>query len=209
MKSITLVKITLWSLAIALVAGYAIVRLTAGPAGQADQTQVEPDLPEIFDMPAWSLTDHHGEAFASDDLAGKPYVAFLFLTNCPTGACPMMVGKMGAMQEVLADTPVEFVSISIDPERDTPEVRRQYVERVVGEGPSEKWHLVTGETPEQMVELATSMKMVAVPESGEHTTQFVLVDAGGTVRGIYGNSDESAMPRLKRDALTLVDEMAK
>ena len=211
MKPLLIVKIVLWSLAVASVAGFVIVRTQAKPQPAPARPPVvaEPvsdELPTLIKMPAWSLTDQDGQAFTSDDLAGKPWVGFLFLTNCPTGACPVMVGKMGDMQTALADTPVEIVSFSIDPDRDTPAVRKAYVEQVAGEGPGDKWHLVTGESAEQMEQLAMDMKLAASREDWGHTTSFVLVDGAGFVRGIYGNTDPEAMTRLEADARRLAAE---
>ena len=207
-----LIQIVLWSLAIALVGGYFVTRaMTSQP------DPVEPDLPEpvelppltpMYDLPDWTLTDHNGEAFSSADLAGKPWVGFLFLTNCPAGICPAMMGKMGEFSRAVGELPVDIVGFSIDPERDTPETRAEYVRSVAGEEPDDRWHIVTGESPDDMVDLAQRMRLVANPDDNwGHSSYFLLVDGEGTVRGIYRNSDDTMVEQLGRDAEMLVEKM--
>ncbi len=205
MSKSKLVMIALWALAISTVAAYFVARAVASPR-QAEPEQIASDdaMPPLFRMPAFALTDHNNKAFTSDDLDGKAWVGFIFLTNCPTGACPTMVGKMADLRDGLADVPVEFVSFSVDPDRDTPEVLAGYAQRVTGDAPGDRWHLLTGDTPEQMKTLAQQMKL-AVGDDWGHSTQFLLVDGNGFVRGLYGNSDENAMDRLRADAARLVE----
>ena len=215
MKFKTLLVTALWALAIASVGAYVLAQVRVQARVQERvQDRVESrvsaregELPELMATPAFKLTDHNGESFDSTMLAGKPWVGFIFLTNCPTGACPVMVGKMGDLQTTLpAD--IELVSFSVDPERDTPEVLKAYVERVTGDAPSDRWHLLSGETAEEMKSLASEMKLI-VDEDWGHSTQFLLVDSTGTVRGIYGNTDETAMGRLATDAEKLLAEESR
>ena len=214
MRTATLMRYGLWALAAALVGGYVMAQVRVqGRVQERVQDRVqarvdarepqESDLTPLYKMPDFALTDHTGEPFASDDLEGTAWVGFIFLTNCPTGACPQMIGKMVDLQEGLADVPVEFVSFSIDPERDTPEVLSGYAERMAGGAPGDRWHLLTGDTAEQMEDLASQMRL-GVGEDWTHSTRFLLVDANGFVRGLYGNNDAAEMDRLRADAERLV-----
>ena len=189
-------------------AAYFVARAFAGPGDAVDalppqQAEQADTLQPMFRTPEFALVDQNGERFASDDLAGKAWVGFIFLTNCPTGACPTMIGKMADLRDGLADVPVEFVSFSVDPDRDTPEVLATYAEQVTGDAPGERWHLLTGQGREEMKALAQEMKL-AVGDDWGHSTQFLLVDANGFVRGLYGNNDPTAMDRLRADAARLV-----
>ena len=214
MKPWKLVTVALWALAIASVAAYAVVRLAGptAPSGVAASIDYSPqtlgaagELPVLFPAATFALTDHNGQAFASEHLRGKVWVGFLFLTNCPTGACPTMVGKMADLQSALPDAQVHFVSFSIDPARDTPGVLKSYATQVGGSEPSSRWHLLTGTSRQEMREVAASMKL-GFDDSNQHSTWFLLVDAAGNVRGLYGNSDEGAMERLRRDAAQIAAE---
>ncbi len=209
--------IALWILAGLSIAGYAWMRANrpAPPAqgGQDIEIVVRDEagntvdlqaLPPLFATPAFELTDHHGQAFSSEQLKGKVWIGFIFLTNCPTGACPVMVGKMAKLQEALPDERVHFVSFSVDPERDTPEVLATYAEEVGGAGVSDRWHLLTGGSRKQMADLAASMKL-AVGEDFGHSTVFLLVDGDGMVRGLYGNDDPEGMARLQEATRRLLE----
>lgn len=221
MKPWKILTIGLWLLAIASVAAYFAANYSAkgrlilkepesgGLSIEDTEWSIESietvgPLPKLFPTPQFTLVEHTGEPFDSASLKGKPWVGFIFLTHCPTGACPVMVGKMGDLQDALPEG-VELVSFSVDPERDTPEAMAQYVETVTGEAPSDRWHLLTGESREQMNALAHEMKL-SVGEDFGHSTQFLLVDADGLVRGAYGNNDPSAMARLEADAKRLLEE---
>ena len=205
--------IALWALAIASVAAWAVVRVTMPePAPQPAVTVEAPgleltdgELPVLFSTPEFDLTDQNGEAFSSEELEGKVWVGFIFLTNCPTGACPVMTGKMADLQEALPDERVHFVSFSIDPERDTPEVLKAYAESASEGEVSPRWHLLTGASRQEMHELANAMKLTFDDEN-QHSTWFLLVDGQGNVRGLYGNTDPEGMKNLRRDAETLLAE---
>ena len=128
MRPWKIVTVGVWALALACVAAYAVVRVTsptpaASPAGDAAVAVTEDGgkLPVMFDTPSFQLTDQNGESFNSDQLKGKVWVGFIFLTHCPSGACPTMIGKMAKLQDALPDERVNFVSFTIDPDRDTPE----------------------------------------------------------------------------------------
>lgn len=210
MRPLRPLAIAVWILALASVAVYAYTRSRPAPAPGIEiilADDIAPGehgaLPVLFPAPTFELTDHRGRPFSSEDLKGKVWIGFIFLTNCPTGACPVMVSKMAKLQDALPDEGVHFVSFSIDPERDTPEVLAKYAAEVGGADVSERWHLLTGESAEQMKELAASLKL-AVGEDWGHSTVFLLVDAKGNVRGSFGNEDPEGMTRLAAAARQLL-----
>ena len=215
MRSAPVLIPALWLLAAASVAGYAWLKLsdrTAAGPGEVevvfeDANPAVPggQLPRHFQAPAFALTDQHGQPFASDQLKGKAWIGFLFLTHCPTGACPVMVGKMAQLQEALPDERIHFVSFSVDPGRDTPEAMLAYAREVAGAEVSPRWHLLTGGTAESMQQFARDFKLI-VDEDFGHSTVFLLVDAQGHVRGVYGNDDPDGMSRLRADAAKLLAE---
>lgn len=208
MRPWKLLIIALWLLAGASVAGYALMKLNRPEAqaggieivveGQAEGAADEA-LPVLFPTPAFTLTDQHGETFSSEALEGKVWVGFVFLTNCPTGACPVMVSKMAKLQEALPDERVHFVSFSVDPERDAPETMLDYAREIGGTDVSPRWHLLTGESRDQMKQLAASMNLI-VDEEFQHSTFFLLADGEGNVRGVFGNNDPEGMTHLRQAA---------
>ena len=91
----------------------------------------------------------------------------------------------------------------MDPDRDTPEVLAEYAHRVGGTDVSDRWHLLTGETLEQMNQLVRDMKLIVDEEFG-HSTVFLLVDQQGRVRGSFGNEDPDGMANLAAAAQELL-----
>ena len=210
MRRTKLLIISLWILALLSVAAYFYrSERPAEPPVQIVVTQPvakeEGVLPVLFLAPAFSLTDQRGRTFSSEELKGKIWVAFIFLTNCPTGACPVMIGKMAKLQEALPDERVHFVSFSIDPQRDTPEVLARYANEIGGAEVSERWHLLTGQSAAQMKQFAADFKL-AVGEDWGHSTIFLLVDAKGNVRASVGNDDPEGMAKLRAATEALLAE---
>lgn len=107
---------------------------------------------------------------------------------------------------------LRLVSITVDPERDTPKVLSEYGNRF-GSKP-ELWFFLTGEK-EAIYRLAQEgFHLAAVeiphekrPTSGAthtHSPRFVLIDRRAQIRGYYISTDAEAMKRLRRDLQTLL-----
>lgn len=139
---------------------------------------------------ALALNDHNGQPRTLQDFAGKVVVAFFGFTQCPD-VCPTALAELSQVMQKLgpdADR-VQVLLISVDPERDTPEILKQYVTtfdpRFLG---------LTG-TPDQIKATAASFKAyyAKVPtENGknytmDHTAAFYLFDGKGDSR-VLANS---------------------
>ena len=108
--------------------GGAIFMYLALYGGQAEPAYATV-LPMTKPVPAFSLTDHDGQAFNQDSLRGGWHVLFFGFTHCPD-ICPATLQQLSiARDRVLADggSFPEIVLVSVDPERDTPEVMAGYV----------------------------------------------------------------------------------
>ena len=87
-------------------------------------------LADIGPAPAHRLVDSSGKPFDLSSLKGKVVLVSFVYTTC-TGVCPGTTQAMVRVKQALKEaklwgTSVEFVSITLDPRRDTPEVLRQY-----------------------------------------------------------------------------------
>ncbi len=105
-------------------------------------TREQADRQYFTDTP---LLNQHGQTvkFYTDVLKGKTVVIIPFFTEC-TGTCPIMNRNIQYLQQHLGDRlghDVAFVSLSVDPEVDQPEVLKAYAESY-GAGPG--WHFLTG-----------------------------------------------------------------
>src|ERR671919_2364872 len=84
----------------------------------------EQRLPTIGSAPDFALTSQDGVEVTLEDLRGKVIAVAFIYTWCPD-VCPMLTDKMARVQDALGPafgTDVAFGSITVDPERDTPEV---------------------------------------------------------------------------------------
>ena len=133
--------------------GFAAVLITVMAAGvwslfqgsgwtRSDAVTSGQDLPVYSVLPDFRLLERSGQPFGSSDLGGKVWVANLFFTHC-TDTCPLETAEMAQLQVAFASEPdFRLVSISVDPERDTPQVLARYAERN-GADP-ERWLFLTG-----------------------------------------------------------------
>lgn len=124
-------------LAVSLIALFLVTRGGAA-AGGGTQT----DVFEGLAVPAFSLVDQTGAAVDETIFDGKVTIVDFIFTNCPF-ICPGMTARMSELSGTLEGTEVQFVSISVDPEHDTPERLAAYGAEV-GADP-ERWRFLTGE----------------------------------------------------------------
>jgi protein SCO1/2 len=156
------------------------------------------------EIPDFILTAHTGEAFRSDLLEGKVWVADFIFTNC-TGPCPRMSSQMRQVQREAKDLlDVRLVSFTVDPARDTSEVLAAYANRYQAE--PDRWYFLTG--PQEILHQLKreAFKLGEVDGSLNHSTYFVLVDQRARVRGYYGTSEGNSLQQLVADVKRLLEE---
>src|SRR5262249_1215461 len=100
----------------------------------------EPAVTSFYSLPDFSLTDQSGMTVTLANLKGKVWVADFIFTNCG-GTCPMMTEKMRRLQQDLPRE-IRMVSITVDPERDTPKALAAYAEE--HGATRERWLFLTG-----------------------------------------------------------------
>jgi protein SCO1 len=191
----------------ALLWGLLVVTLI-GVIVAAVQRMRRPEPPPVLgEVPEFSLVNRDGRAIRRQDLAGKPWIASFIFTRCPA-SCPMMTSRMARLNRDLGRDASELhlVSISVDPEHDTPAVLDRYAKAY--EAPA-YWLFLTG-NGEQIFRLSKEgfkLGVNAAPQASGiptaepilHSTRFVLVDAEGRIRGYYDAFDEELMQRLESD----------
>lgn len=159
------------------------------------------DLPVYYPVPEFSLTERSGRTLTQRDLDGHVWVADFVFTNC-AGTCPLITQQMRSLQDILPSE-VRFVSFTVDPERDTPEVLEQYA-RQQGADP-DRWFFLTGRKDVLHRISVEGFKLALDETTGTdvepitHSTRFVLVDKSGQIRGYYGGTDDDEIRRLTGD----------
>ena len=138
-------------------------------------------LPSLAAVPEFTLTDQSGAAFDSGKaLSGHVWIADFMFTNCP-GPCPRMSSQMRQVQDALAGTDARMVSLTIDPERDTPPVLSKYASYYSAK--PGVWFFLTGDVKTLQNLDRDVFKLGDIDGSLEHSTRFVLVDRDSQVRG--------------------------
>lgn len=162
------------------------------------------NLPVYFSVPEFVLTDQRGAKFDSTaELNGKVWVADFMFTNCP-GPCPRMSAQMKQVQNALAPNGVRMVSLTIDPQRDSPETLKVYASRYSAR--PGVWFFLTGDVQTLRHLDRDVFKLGDIDGSLDHSTRFVLVDRKEQVRGFYLTEDSDAIQRVIADAKALIRE---
>jgi protein SCO1/2 len=165
-------------------------------------------------VPHFRLTERSGAAVTEADLKDKVSVVNFIYTSCPD-TCPLQSAEIRDLQDGFAETSaVRFFSITVDPQRDTPEVMKKYARRFKAD--PERWLFLTGNkdaihrlAQEGFRLSAAEIPQAHRPSSGAthaHSPRFVLVDRKAQIRGYYSSTDKEALARLRRDLERLVHE---
>lgn len=104
---------------------------------------------------------------------------------------------MNRVQKAVNHPSVRYVSFTIDPDRDTPEVLAAYGKRYRAD--PETWFLLTGPRAELKKLNYDTFHLGDLDGSLEHSTRFVLVDAKSRIRGFYDTSEPENIQKLISD----------
>jgi cytochrome oxidase Cu insertion factor (SCO1/SenC/PrrC family) len=150
-------------------------------------------LPVIGQIADFTLTNQDGKITTLADLTNRVWIADIIFTRC-AGPCPRMTAQMKSLQDSLpATSDARLVTLTTDPDFDTPEVLKRYGDRYGAN--YDRWTFLTG-TKKEIAALASgSLKLSAVPVKLEdqksvadlfiHTTIFVVVDKHAQLRGVF------------------------
>ena len=150
-------------------------------------------LPALGRISDFTLTNQDGKITTLADLSNHVWIADIIFTRC-AGPCPRMTGQMKSLQDSLPqNSSAKYVTLTTDPDFDTPEVLKKYGERFNAD--FNRWTFLTGTKNEIGNLAANSLKLGAVPVKPEdqknpadlfiHTTIFVVVDKHAQLRGIF------------------------
>ena len=150
-------------------------------------------LPAFGRVADFTLTNQDGQAVSLAAFTNHIWVADIIFTRCG-GPCPRMTAQMSGLQGLLPkDNPARLVTLTTDPDNDTPDVMKRYGQHFNAD--FGRWTFLTG-AKSQIAGLAgDSLKLAAVPVKPEerrndadlfiHTTIFVLVDKHAVLRGTF------------------------
>ncbi len=200
-----------YRLGLAIVAGTILGSAVLVYAAQALRPAAAPpragqDLGDLgYDLGSYNLTERSGKTVTEADLAGEVWVSAFIFTRCPV-SCPKISSVMKTLQQPLGDAGVKLVSLSVDPDFDTPAVLTQYANGL-GADP-DRWWFLTGPR-DAVVSLiidkfhlplsrndAADLSTDARAEAVQHSPRLVLVDRGNKVVGFFDSDDPEAVKAL-------------
>lgn len=158
----------------------------------AEQSRNE--IPMYDLVPEFSFVESKGEKFELENLKGKINIIDFFFTSC-RGPCPLMSNEMEKLYSYYQSTDkVQFVSISVDPKRDSLAVLKAYAEKhgVI----DNRWNFLNGDI-EEIKRLSEEGFKLGADFPDMHNTNFILVDQNGTIRGYYDPFTGASMKLLK------------
>lgn len=153
-------------------------------------------------LPSFTLTNQSGETVGTDTLRGYATVMTFVFTSCPD-VCPLLTAQLTRVQaETKAeglDARVRFVSITVDPARDTPDVLTRYA---AGHGADlASWHFLTG-SPDAVSRVTREIGVLTgVGDKIGHSNLVLFVDGQGRIVERYtGIELEPArvLPKIRR-----------
>lgn len=165
------------------------------------------NLYTVMKVPDFTLTDQNNKTVTNKNMLGKVYLVEFFFSKCPT-ICPVMNTNMRAIEEEINNPGFGIISISIDPENDTPQTLKQHADRIGVKSPN--WHFLTGDR-DYIGKLADQFNIYVgdkedESESLNHSGMIALVDQEGNIRCRY-NKDN--MPILYYSGLNYEDPEGK
>lgn len=156
----------------------------------------------------FAFTNQDEATVTRDDLAGQWWLADFIFTNCET-VCIPMTDNMTALQTDLAkeDIPIQFVSFSVDPDYDQPDVLKEYAEGY--DINFDNWHFLTGYDFQTIRKLSIKSFRAPLKEPAygsdqvTHDIRFFLVSPEGKVVKGYDGINRDTMEEVKDDILLL------
>jgi cytochrome oxidase Cu insertion factor (SCO1/SenC/PrrC family) len=166
-----------------------------------------PEPPRVLGtVPKFVLNNEDGKEFSGGVIVGRAWIATFIFTRCGA-TCPAQTAEFARLQNEIQTNPAlvdtRLVSISVDPEHDTPEVLKEYAKKA-GANP-QLWTFLTGDR-EAIWKLCKDGFKLPVADSKDtpgmpisHSQSFVLIDRVGRIRGYYDGLNDKARQKLRTD----------
>lgn len=152
-------------------------------------------------MKEYTLTERSGKKFHSRDLAGTVHVVNFFFSKCPT-VCRTQTAAVQKLAKEFGPQGVKFLSITCDPENDTPAALALYAKEF--EADPEDWLFLTGDL-NYLRRVGGEMYFLAV-DVGTHSESLVLVDKWGQIRHRFSWKDPKEVAEMKQALAEMLAE---
>jgi len=193
------------AIVIAVIAGLFVFKTVINPPAK---------LPVYNQVAEFTLTNQLGGRVTLASLRGNVWVANIIFTRC-AGPCPKLTAQTRQLQDrIPRDLPVKLVTLTTDPEYDSPQVLKMYANRN-GADPN-RWYFLTGSKAEIVKLAVDGLKLTRVEKKPEerdndvdlfiHSTIWVLVDKRGQLRATFESTDPEAAAKILSDIHQLIEE---
>ena len=149
----------------------------------------------------FTLTDQNGRPFDSASLAGRVWMGAIFFANCP-GPCFRENQAIADLLGRIDDRGFMVVSLTCDPDNDTPDVLRRYADRFAAD--PERWRFLTGDL--DVIKRVGQETFKLPVDLGVHSERGVVFDRRGRLRGGYHLLQEDRVRELETLVRTLLAE---
>ena len=154
-------------------------------------------------IPRFEFTNQEGNTFDSSEINGRPMVVSFFFAECPT-ICRDLNKQIQSLREQLNDPELMFCTISVDPEKDTPEVLKKYSADF--DAVTDDWNFLTGPMY-KVKELGSHAFNVSI-DKFTHTDNILLVDRWGRYRDRFKWDDPDDTKRFLSVAKDVLAEQS-
>ncbi|MFA6248050.1 MAG: SCO family protein [Mucilaginibacter sp.] len=154
----------------------------------------------------FNLTDQNGNAVSFKNFDKKIFVASFFYTNCPS-VCNTVNKNISEQVYAYRKNPmVYFASITVDPQRDTPQALKKYAAQYEE---TKKWLFLSGDTA-TIYNLARKGFLVNAVQAGKddfiYSDKLILIDAEKRIRGYYDGTSAADLTKLNDEIKVLIAE---
>lgn len=160
-----------------------------------------------FEVGDFTLTERSGKEFHSSEMKGQVWVVSFFFGDC-AGACVTLNNNIAEMlKHDLADVPVRFVSITVDPQKDTPARLREYAGNYTGSDiDPDRWLFLTDPNGDIETIKGVSADFKLAFSKLMHSDRMILIDQDGKVQGYYQSKFPTEVAKLKQKVLELTSK---
>ena len=171
-------------------------------------------LPRIRLAPGFSLIDQNGERLTSEDVRGRFTLYYFTYARCDSEACQRNNQILRQVQDRLSEVdtaglPVTLVTISFDPDHDTPETLHAFASDL-GADPAH-WRMATTDAASLKNIIGRGFEVYYEPKadgSFAFSPTMILVDGWGIVRAVYNTRTQLPEPdRILRHLSVLAEEV--
>jgi protein SCO1/2 len=191
------------ALILIVVALVVLAALASSVVHQANKSRSQ--IPVWGEVPDFEFAAQTNQPFGLEEMRGKLTVIDFIFTNCQM-VCPVLASRFTELYDLYKGSDmVQLVSITVDPERDTPEILQAYAADL-GVADS-RWVFLRAPLDDVVALCEKGFMLAADDLPGGHTSKLILVDEQGKIRNYYDGMDESHLEFLKTDIRQLASEL--